>query len=177
MLPENHKKKWMDAAPTFLTLCSEEASEFLDSIVTRDEREWVVHHTPESRLWLMVWRHTYSPTKKKYKTSATIKSWQLSTVLKGGSWVILHLKDHRKHCSILWNTEKAWTSNSEEKMRAADTQHLLTAQHCKSAHCESNTAVVATFHLGSFRPSCAKTRPPSQQFPFVIAFEETSLQP
>jgi len=61
-------------------------------------------------------------------------------------------------------------------VRAADTQILLTAQR-KRAHCESNTAVVAVFQLGSFRPSCAQTRPPSQQFPFLTAFEEMSLQP
>lgn len=34
----------MDAALTFLTLCLEEANEFLDSIVTGDESEWFTKH-------------------------------------------------------------------------------------------------------------------------------------
>jgi len=66
-------------------------------------------------------------------------------------------------------------SHSEQKMRDADTQRLLTAQQRKSTHHDSNTAVVGTFQLGTCRPSCAQTGPTSQHFPFVIAFKETSL--
>jgi hypothetical protein len=44
MLPENHKKNWMGAAPTFLMLWSEEAAEFCDSMVTGDESEWFTTH-------------------------------------------------------------------------------------------------------------------------------------
>jgi hypothetical protein len=62
-------------------------------------------------------------------------------------------------------------------MRDVDKQLLLTALQRKGAHCKSNTAVIAEIKLESFRPSCSKPRPPSQQYPFVFAFKEASGQP
>jgi hypothetical protein len=43
-------------------------ADFLDCIVTGDET-WVSHHTPEDKPQSMQWRHTHSPTAKKFRTS------------------------------------------------------------------------------------------------------------
>jgi hypothetical protein len=72
MLTENHKKTRMGAALMFLTRYSGKRDEFLDSIVTGD-KTWVFHHTPESKQQSMEWRHTHSPTKKKFKMSTSTK--------------------------------------------------------------------------------------------------------
>jgi hypothetical protein len=45
----------------------------LESIVTGDET-WLFHLTPENKQQSLEWRHTHSPTKKKFKTSSTKKT-------------------------------------------------------------------------------------------------------
>jgi hypothetical protein len=47
----------MSSAPKFLTRYSQEADEFLHSIVTGDET-WGFHLTPESKHHSLQWRHT-----------------------------------------------------------------------------------------------------------------------
>jgi hypothetical protein len=66
----------------------EEGDEFLGSIVTGDET-WLFHHTPESKQ-PMDWRHTYSPTNKKFKTSFSTKKILASVFgTERGFWLIL----------------------------------------------------------------------------------------
>ena len=48
ILTDDHKTKWMGSALKFLTRHAQEGDEFLDFIVTGDER-WVFHHTSESK--------------------------------------------------------------------------------------------------------------------------------
>jgi hypothetical protein len=48
MLMDDHKTKRMGSALKFLTRYAQEGDEFLDFIVTGDER-WGFHHTPESK--------------------------------------------------------------------------------------------------------------------------------
>jgi hypothetical protein len=48
ILTEDHKTKLIVPALKFLTRCTEEGDEFLDSIMTGDET-WSFHHTPESK--------------------------------------------------------------------------------------------------------------------------------
>ena len=48
MLTDDHKTKGVGSALKFLTHYAQEADEFLDSIVTGDEK-WGFHHTPESK--------------------------------------------------------------------------------------------------------------------------------
>jgi hypothetical protein len=51
-----------------MAMSIQDPADFLDSIVTGDET-WVSHHTPENKRQSMQWRHTHSPTAKKFKTS------------------------------------------------------------------------------------------------------------
>jgi hypothetical protein len=46
----------------------ENPTDFLDCIVMGDET-WVSHHTPENKRQSVQWRHTHSPTAKKFRTS------------------------------------------------------------------------------------------------------------
>jgi hypothetical protein len=48
MLTDNHKTKRMGSVLKLLMRFTQEGDEFLDSIVTGDEK-WVFHHTPESK--------------------------------------------------------------------------------------------------------------------------------
>jgi len=48
MLTDVQKTKWMGSALKFLTRYVQEGDEFLDSIVTGDEK-CAFHHTPESK--------------------------------------------------------------------------------------------------------------------------------
>jgi len=111
------KKNWMGAAQTFLTLCSEEANEFLDSIVTGDESEWFTKHlTPNYSWWcgaiLIV------PWKRNSKHQQQENCGNCLYGLKGGSSGWFYTSRTTINIAA-WNTEKAWTSNSEQ-VRAAD---------------------------------------------------------
>ena len=64
MLTDDHKTKRMDSALKFLTRYSQGRDEFLDSIVTGDEK-WGFHYTPESKKQSLQWRHTHFPRTKK----------------------------------------------------------------------------------------------------------------
>jgi hypothetical protein len=51
-----------------MAMSIQNTADFLDCIVTGDET-WVSHHTPETKRQSMQWRHTHSPTAKKFETS------------------------------------------------------------------------------------------------------------
>jgi [histone H3]-lysine36 N-dimethyltransferase SETMAR len=72
MLTDVHKTKRLGSSLTFLTRYSEEGNEFLSKIVTDDET-WVCHVTPESKQQSMEWRHSLSPTRKKFKTTLSAR--------------------------------------------------------------------------------------------------------
>lgn len=52
----------------FLECHDEQGEEFLDSIVTGDET-WISYTTPETMGQSMQWRHTHSPSAKKFRTT------------------------------------------------------------------------------------------------------------
>jgi hypothetical protein len=68
MLTDNHKKKQTAAAQAFFAHYEDQGDDFLDCIVTGDET-MVSHHTPANTRQSMQWRHTPSPTAKKFETS------------------------------------------------------------------------------------------------------------
>ena len=70
MRTEEHKWKQQASALDFLTQYSEEGDNFLSRVVTGDET-WVSHATPELKQQPMWWRHTSSPTKTKFKQTAS----------------------------------------------------------------------------------------------------------
>jgi hypothetical protein len=58
----------MSSKQSFLVHYEEQRDDFLDYILTGDET-WVFHHTPETKQQSMQWRHTHSPSAKKFRTS------------------------------------------------------------------------------------------------------------
>lgn len=66
-LTDQHKLHRVASARQFLERFEQEGEKFIDSIVTGDET-WVAHYTPETKRQSMQWRHTSSPTAKKFKT-------------------------------------------------------------------------------------------------------------
>lgn len=66
MLTPEHRQNRVLAAREFLERYESEGETFLDSIVTGDET-WVCHYTPESKKQSQQWRHTHSPSTKKFK--------------------------------------------------------------------------------------------------------------
>ncbi|KAG5330757.1 SETMR methyltransferase, partial [Acromyrmex heyeri] len=61
-----HKATRVTAGKEFLDRYRDEGNDFLKSIVTGDET-WVAHYTPENKRQSMQWKHTSSPTAKKFK--------------------------------------------------------------------------------------------------------------
>lgn len=161
----------------FLMCHSEENVKFLDSIVKGDET-WVFHHTWEQTTVDRVAPPSFSHKKEIHNQPQPRILRQLSSQTKMGFfWLILCLIGPPKHCSILWNEEKALTCNLKQKTGDADMQHLLTAWQHEGAHCKSYTAVVAEFQLGGFGQSRSDPMPRCQQFPFVFILKETSGRP
>jgi hypothetical protein len=72
MLRDEHKDKRLASALTFLTRYHEEGDEMLSHIVTGDET-WVSHITPESKQQSLQWKHTASPTVKKFKQTTSTR--------------------------------------------------------------------------------------------------------
>ncbi|GBN77026.1 hypothetical protein AVEN_202702-1 [Araneus ventricosus] len=83
MLTDVHKMKRFASALKFLNRYSEEGNEFLNKIVTGDET-WVCLVTPQSKQQSMEWKHSRSPTKKKFKTT---------------------LSAHKIMCTVFWDRQ------------------------------------------------------------------------
>ena len=66
-LTEQHRLNRVASARQFLERFDQEGEQFIDSIVTGDET-WVAHYTPETKRQSMQWRHTSSPSAKKFKS-------------------------------------------------------------------------------------------------------------
>lgn len=71
-LTEEHKLNRVQSSKEFLERYELEGDDFLYSIVTGDET-WVAHYTPESKRQSQQWRHTLSPSAKKFKTTISVK--------------------------------------------------------------------------------------------------------
>jgi histone-lysine N-methyltransferase SETMAR len=67
MLTDEHKMNRVQTSTTFLARYNDEGEDFLARIVTGDET-WVHHYEPESKRQSLEWRHTFSPSKKKFKS-------------------------------------------------------------------------------------------------------------
>lgn len=50
-----------------LRCCEENGTAFLSGTATGDET-WVFHYTPESKAESLIWKHSHSPVKMKFKT-------------------------------------------------------------------------------------------------------------
>lgn len=71
-LTDQHKLNRVEAGQEFLRRYKLHGDEFLRSIVTGDET-WVAHYTPETKRQSQQWRHTSSPSSKKFKTTISAK--------------------------------------------------------------------------------------------------------
>lgn len=71
-LTEQHKLNRVATSKEFLERYELEGDDFLHSIVTGDET-WVAHYTPETKRQSSQWRHTSSPSAKKFKTTISAK--------------------------------------------------------------------------------------------------------
>ena len=72
MLTEDNKLEHQGITLDFLTHCSEEGENFLSHVITGDET-WVSHEAPKLKQQVMEWRHTSSPTKTKFKQTASTR--------------------------------------------------------------------------------------------------------
>ena len=70
MLTEGHNLKQQASTLDFLTQYSEKGENFLSHVVTGNDT-WVSHEAPKSKQHSMEWRHTSSPTKTKFKQTAS----------------------------------------------------------------------------------------------------------
>jgi len=71
-LTEQHMLNRVQASREFLERYELDGDNFLKSIVTGDET-WVAHYTPETKRQSEQWRHTTSPSTKKFKTTISAK--------------------------------------------------------------------------------------------------------
>lgn len=68
MLTAEHKQQRVDCARMFLEEHEAEGDEFLDAIITADET-WCHYYTPETKQQSKQWKHTSSPSAKKFKAT------------------------------------------------------------------------------------------------------------
>ena len=74
-LTEQHMLNRVQASREFLERYELDGDNFLKSIVTGDEI-WVAHYTPETKRQSEQWRHTTSPSAKKFKTTISAKCFE-----------------------------------------------------------------------------------------------------
>ena len=72
LLMEEHKLEQQATTLDFLTQYSEEGENFLNHVVTGNEK-WVSHEAPKLKHPSMEWRHTSLPTKTKYKQTTSTR--------------------------------------------------------------------------------------------------------
>ena len=70
MLTEDHNLEHQGKTLDFLTQYSDEGVNFLSHVVVENEI-WLSHEAPKLKQQSMEWRHTSSPTKTKFKQSAS----------------------------------------------------------------------------------------------------------
>lgn len=66
-LTDIHKETRLQISQQLKARCSTEKEAFFERIVTCDET-WIHHYEPESKRQSLEWKHTSSPTRKKFKT-------------------------------------------------------------------------------------------------------------
>jgi len=66
MLTDEQKQNRVDVCTDLLCRLQAQPQIFLDRIVMQDET-WIYHFDPETKRQSMVWKHTSSPTPKKFK--------------------------------------------------------------------------------------------------------------
>jgi hypothetical protein len=88
MLADDHRKKHMGTALSFLERYHRDGDKFLDHIVTGDET-WVSHFTPESKHQSLEWHHPRSPSKlRKFKQTLSTRK-IMATVFRDRKGVLL----------------------------------------------------------------------------------------
>jgi hypothetical protein len=76
-LTDEHKLKRVQSHRAFLTRYHAEGEEFLAHPVIGDEI-WVHYYEPGSKRQSMEWRHTFSPAKKKFKSTPSARKLMLT---------------------------------------------------------------------------------------------------
>ncbi len=71
-LSPDHKKKRLEICSKLLKRYKKEGDSFLERIITTDE-SWVHHYEPETKRQSMSWKHSDSPTVKKFKAQPSSK--------------------------------------------------------------------------------------------------------
>jgi histone-lysine N-methyltransferase SETMAR len=69
-LTEEHKRNRQHICSSLLERYSREGDNFLNRIITGDET-WVHHYEPETKWQSMRWKHTSSPSSKKFKSQSS----------------------------------------------------------------------------------------------------------
>jgi len=166
ILTDDRKTKRMGSALKFLTRYAQEGDEFLDSIVTGDEK-WVFHHTPESKQQSLQWRHTHSPrTKKKIKTSFSIKK-IMASVFWNRKGIPLAQQFMPLHTVTPWQGfDKPFKTRCHVRVPAPPQRaDPFRAHH----HCSS-----VKIQVGYTGPTAVESGLCAQRFPIVSSPKETS---
>jgi hypothetical protein len=88
-LTEEHKNQHFEIAVSHLQQFKEKVNEFLEPIV-RGHEMWVLYFTPQAKQAGMQWKHSTSPTAKKFKVC-----WSARKVMALALWVtkgVIHIE-------------------------------------------------------------------------------------
>jgi len=134
MLTEGHKLKCLARTLDFLTQCSEEGENFLSHVVTGNET-WVLHEAPKSKQQSMQWRHTSSPTKTKFKQTASTQNIMCTMFCVRKGVVLVDFLPQRStiNAGVYWNT----LENCDALSRISDVAYLAGVL-CPRTYCCCN---------------------------------------
>lgn len=152
MLTDEHKQKRTEAGRLFLERFDEQGEEFLDSIVTGDEI-WISYTTPETKRQLMQWRHTHSPSAKKFRTTLSDRKVMASVFWNRKGVILVDFMTRGTTINALayCETLKKLRRGIQNKRRGnADKRSVSSPRQRSPPYCSGNTRVTAEIWLGRF---------------------------
>ena len=107
-LTEEHKRNCQHICSSLLERYNREGDNFLNHTITGDET-WVHHYVPETKRQSMQWKHTSSPSSKRFKSQPSAGKLLLTVFWDSQGPILEHYKEKRCHsnkCQLLKHVKK-----------------------------------------------------------------------
>ena len=166
-LTEEHKRNRQHICSSLSERYSPEGDNFLNRIITGDET-WIHHYEPETKRQGLQWKHTSSPSSKKFKSQPTAGKLLLTVFCNSQGPILEHYME--KGVTVT----SVNYCNIRSKWRGGLTRCSAVTRKCTPSYGTPHHQHHSATELGSSRAPCPQPRPGPFRFPPVWTPQERS---
>jgi len=175
-LTEEHKRNRQHICSSLLEQYNREGDSFLNRIITGDET-WVHHYEPETKRQSMQWKHTSSPSSKKFKSQPSAGKLLLTVFWDSQGPILEHYMEKRVTVTSVNNSNMLRNELRpaiRSKRRERLTQCSAVTRQCTPSYGTPHHQHHSATELGCPRALCLQPRPGPFRFPSVSTPQERS---